>query len=213
MLVRLRLVYLWLLVLSVVMGGGAGLLVSYLQDLPEVKALEHYRPQTISRLYDKDERLIATFYIEKRILVPLGRVPKALIQALIATEDARFYDHLGIDPKGIARALWADIKARRIVEGGSTITQQLAKVLFLTPERSLRRKIKEAILALQIERTYSKDQILEFYLNQVYMGSGAYGVEAAARTYFGKSVEALTLSEAALLAGLPRAPSRYSPLA
>lgn len=212
MLPRPRTIKVTLLVISLVMGGGAGALLSYLQDLPEVKSLEDYRPQTVSRLYDKDERLIATFYLEKRILVPLGRVPKTLIQAVIATEDARFYDHRGIDPKGIARALWADIKAGRIVEGGSTITQQLAKVLFLTPERSLRRKIKEAILALQIERTYSKDQILEFYLNQVYMGSGAYGVESAARTYFGRSVEELSLSQSAMLAGLPRAPSRYSPL-
>jgi penicillin-binding protein 1A len=212
-LARVRAIHVVLLGLSVAMGGGAGLLLASLQDLPEVKALEHYRPQTVSRLYDKDERLIATFYSEKRILVPLGRVPPTLIQALIATEDSRFYEHLGIDPKGIARALWADIKAGRIVEGGSTITQQLAKVLFLTPERSLRRKVKEAILAFQIERTYSKDQILGFYLNQVYMGSGAYGVEAAARTYFGKSVEELSLSECAMLAGLPRAPSRYSPLA
>ncbi|MDV2495795.1 MAG: PBP1A family penicillin-binding protein [bacterium] len=213
MLARVRLAHVSLLGLSLVIGGGVGLLVASLQDLPEVKALEHYRPQTVSRLYDKDERLIATFYSEKRILVPLGSVPASLIRALIATEDARFYEHRGIDPKGIARALWTDIKAGRIVEGGSTITQQLAKVLFLTPERSLRRKLKEAILALQIERTYSKDQILGFYLNQVYMGSGAYGIEAAARTYFGRSVEELSLSEGAMLAGLPRAPSRYSPLA
>jgi penicillin-binding protein 1A len=200
-----------LMIFAVAVGGASGLLLGYLQDLPQVKSLEDYRPQTISRLYDKDDRLIATFYQEKRILVPLNSIPKALIKALIATEDARFYSHFGIDPKGIARALWSDIKARRIVEGGSTLTQQLAKVLFLTPERSFQRKIKEALLALQIERAYSKDQILEFYLNQVYLGSGSYGVEAAARTYFAKSVEELSLSECALLAGLPRAPSRYSP--
>ncbi len=139
-------------------------------------------------------------------------MPRSLQDAVIATEDRRFYYHWGVDPIGIGRAVVQNYRRGRIVEGGSTITQQLAKVLFLTPDRSLERKLKEAILALEIERRYSKDRILEMYLNQVYFGQGAYGVEAAARTYFGKSVSEVTAREAALLAGLPRAPSTYAPV-
>jgi penicillin-binding protein 1A len=138
-------------------------------------------------------------------------VPKSLRDAIIATEDRRFYSHWGIDPIGIARAVVQNYRRGRIVEGGSTITQQLTKVLFLTPDKSLERKLKEAVLALELERRYSKDRILEMYLNQVYFGHGAYGVEAAARTYFGKSVSELTVRESALIAGLPRAPTTYSP--
>jgi penicillin-binding protein 1A len=131
---------------------------------------------------------------------------------LIATEDRKFYKHSGVDLKGIARAVMKDIQAREFVEGASTITQQLAKTLFLTPSKTLVRKIKEAILAFQLERRYTKDEILELYLNQVYFGSGAYGVESAARIYFGKSVKDLSLAECALIAGMPKSPSRYSPL-
>ncbi len=131
--------------------------------------------------------------------------------AILATEDRRFYSHWGIDPIGVARAVVQNYRRGRIVEGGSTITQQLTKVLFLTPDKSLERKLKEAVLALELERRYSKDRILEMYLNQVYFGHGSYGVEAAARTYFGKSVSELTVRESALIAGLPRAPTNYSP--
>ena len=139
--------------------------------------------------------------------MPLAQIPQTLRDAIIATEDRRFYYHWGIDPIGIARAVVQNYRRGRIVEGGSTITQQLTKVLFLTPDKSLERKLKEAVLALELERRYTKDRILEMYLNQVYFGHGAYGVEAAARTYFGKSVSELTVREAALIAGLPRAPS------
>src|SRR3989475_3699491 len=134
-------------------------------------------------------------HVERRILVPLAQIPQSLRDAVIATEDRRFYSHWGVDPIGIARAVLQNYRRGRIVEGGSTITQQLAKVLFLTPDKSLGRKLREAVLALELERRYSKDRILEMYLNQVYFGQGAYGVEAAARSYFGKPVAELNLRE------------------
>jgi penicillin-binding protein 1A len=164
-----------------------------------------------TKIYDDNDELITEFHVERRIFVPLARIPRALRDAILATEDRRFYQHWGIDPIGIARARDAELSAGRVVEGGSTITQQLTKVLFLTPDKSLERKMKEAVLALELERRYSKDRILEMYLNQIYFGHGAYGVEAAARTYFGKSVSELSVREAALIAGLPRAPTSYSP--
>ncbi len=181
------------------------------RSLPPVSALETFQPLQGTQVFDENDEPITEFHVERRIFVPLSSVPRALRDAVIATEDKRFYSHFGIDPIGIARALYQNYRRGRIAEGGSTITQQLTKVLFLTPDKSIERKLKEAVLALELERRYSKDRILEMYLNQVYFGQGAYGVEAAARTYFGKSVSELSLVEAALLAGLPRAPSAYSP--
>ena len=181
------------------------------RSLPSVTALETLQPVQGSRIYDDNDEPMTELHVERRIFVPLAQIPPALRDAIIATEDRRFYSHWGVDPIGIARAVVQNYRRGRIVEGGSTITQQLAKVLFLTADKSLERKLKEAVLALELERRYSKDRILEMYLNQVYFGHGAYGVEAAARTYFGKSVSELTAREAALLAGLPRAPSSYSP--
>ena len=143
--------------------------------------------------------------------MPLQQIPPALRNAIIAVEDARFYSHFGVDVRGISRAAYANFRHGRVVEGGSTITQQLAKVLFLTPDRSFSRKMKEALLAFELEKRYSKDRLLELYLNQVYMGHGAFGVEAAARMYFGKSVGDLALPEVSLLAALPRSPGNYSP--
>jgi penicillin-binding protein 1A len=180
-------------------------------SLPSVTALETLQPIQGSRIYDDNDELLTELHVERRIFVPLVQIPQTLRDAILATEDRRFYSHWGLDPIGIARAIVQNYRRGRIVEGGSTITQQLAKVLFLTPDKSLERKLKEAVLSLELERRYSKDRILEMYLNQVYFGHGAYGVEAAARTYFGKSVPELTVREAALLAGLPRAPSSYSP--
>ena len=156
--------------------------------------------------------LLPKLFLEKIEPVPIAMIPKYLKSALVATEDRNFYKHSGIDLKGIFRAFIRDLLAGEFVEGASTITQQLAKTLFLTPKKSLIRKIKEAILAFQIERRYTKDEILELYLNQVYLGSGAYGVESAANLFFGKSVKDLDLSECALIAAMPKAPSRYSPL-
>jgi penicillin-binding protein 1A len=181
------------------------------RSLPSVTALENFEPIQGTKVYDETDELITEFHVERRIFVPLAQIPGPLREAVIATEDARFYSHFGVDPMGIARAIYQNFRRGRIVEGGSTITQQLAKVLFLTPDRSLERKLKEAILALELERRYTKDRILEMYLNHIYFGHGAFGVEAASRTFFGKPVIALTVGEAALLAGLPKAPSTYSP--
>jgi penicillin-binding protein 1A len=193
---------------------GAGALWAFAilpRSLPSVTALEHFEPLKGTKVYDENDELITELHVERRIFVPLSQIPKTLQDAVIATEDRRFYYHWGVDPIGIGRAIVQNYRRGRIVEGGSTITQQLTKVLFLTPDRSLERKLKEAVLALELERRYPKDRILEMYLNQVYFGGGAYGVEAAARTYFGKSVSDVTVREAALLAGLPRAPSAYAP--
>jgi penicillin-binding protein 1A len=193
-------------------GAGALWALTILpKSLPSVTALENFEPLRGTKLYDENDELITELHVERRIFVPLSQIPKTLQDAVIATEDRRFYYHWGVDPVGIARAVVQNYRQARIVEGGSTITQQLTKVLFLTPDRSLERKLKEAVLALELERRYSKNRILEMYLNHVYFGQGAYGVEAAARTYFGKSVSELTVREAALLAGLPRAPSTYAP--
>jgi penicillin-binding protein 1A len=202
------------LVLVVLLASAAGALAAYLYwptDLPSVKALEEYAPTLGTKVYADDDELLTEFQAERRIFVPLREIPKVLRDAVIAVEDARFYSHFGVDVRGIARAAYANFRHNRIVEGGSTITQQLAKVLFLTPDRRFERKVKEALLALELERRYSKDRLLEIYLNQIYLGHGAYGVEAAARTYFGASVHELTLAQAALLAALPRAPGNYSP--
>ena len=200
------------LAFAVVVGAAALWAFTILpRSLPSVTALETFQPLAGTKVYDDNDEILTELHVERRIFVPLAHIPQTLRDAVIATEDRRFYSHFGVDPIGIARAIWQNYRRGRIVEGGSTITQQLTKVLFLTPDKSLERKMKEAVLALELERRYSKDRILEMYLNQVYFGNGAYGVEAAARTYFGKSVGELSVRDAALLAGLPRAPSSYSP--
>ncbi len=202
---------LFLIVTAVLIGGTSGYVIFVAWDLPEVQTLEQYRPSITSRVYSDDNRLLAEFFVENRTPVPLSDVPEYLINALIATEDTRFYSHPGIDFHGIARALYRNVRARKVMEGGSTLTQQLAKVLFLTPEKSYLRKLKEMALALRIEQRYTKDEILSLYLNQIYFGNGAYGVEAAAQIYFGKKARDLNVAECALLAGLPRSPKYYSP--
>ena len=205
------LLYLFLIILAVFIGGATGYIIFSLWDLPEVQTLEEYKPSITSRVYSDSNKLLAEFFLENRTPVVIENVPEMLIKALIATEDARFYSHHGLDFRGIARALYRNIRARKVLEGGSTLTQQLAKVLFLTPERSYARKLKEMILALRIEQRYTKREILSLYLNQIYFGSGAYGIEAAAQIYFGKPAKDLTIEECALLAGLPRSPKYYSP--
>jgi penicillin-binding protein 1A len=190
------------------------LMAFYIQlerSLPSGQSLRNYHPPTVSTMYAADGSLIGEFYAERRYLVPLEKIPPYIIQAFLAAEDARFYQHEGVDLPGIIRAFFKNVQAGEIVQGGSTITQQVIKSLLLTPERTWKRKIKEAILARRIDHWLSKDKILYLYLNQIYLGSGAYGLEAAARTYFGKHVAHLSLSEGALLAGLPKAPGRYSP--
>ncbi len=204
----------WAVLIVSVVGTGilGGVVAAYMHDLPPLDILEDYEPSLVTTLYDDQGKPFATFYEQRRILVPLAEIPQMLQEAIIAVEDSRFYEHFGVDPVGILRAMWANLKCLCRAEGGSTITQQLAKVLFFTPEKSLSRKVKEALLALKIERTHSKKKIVELYFNQIYFGHGAYGIEAAAQTYFKKSVGALNLAEAAMLAGLPRAPNSYSPI-
>ncbi len=202
---------LFLLVLFAGFLGAGFIFYHYSQDLPDVRSLREYQPSTITRVYSTDDDLIAEFYIEKRIIVPLKTIPDKLKEATLAVEDSNFYSHFGIDPKAIFRAFLTNIQAGHVVEGGSTITQQLSKTLFLSSERSLERKIREAILSVRMELVFSKDEILEMYLNNIYYGHGSYGVEAAARTYFGKHVQDLTLDQCATLAALPKAPNNYSP--
>jgi penicillin-binding protein 1A len=180
-------------------------------DLPEIATLDEYRPPVVTTVYSDDNRKIAEFYKERRVVIPLEKMPPTLIQAFIAAEDDRFYSHPGIDIRSIVRAFIKNLEAGKVVQGGSTITQQVTKSFLLTPERSYRRKFREAILAYRIDKTFSKDEILFLYLNQIYLGHGAYGVQAAAENYFGKSAPELSLAECAMLAGLPQAPSDYSP--
>ena len=191
--------------------GTAFIYFYFSKDLPDVRQLKVYQPSTITQIYSDSDEKIAEFYIEKRIIVELEDIPLPLKQATLAVEDSNFYHHFGIDPKAIFRALITNIKAGYVVEGGSTITQQLSKTLFLTPQKKLERKIREAILSIRLEQIFKKTEILEMYLNQIYYGHGTYGVEAASRHYFGKSVENLTVEECALIASLPKAPNNYSP--
>jgi penicillin-binding protein 1A len=197
---------------AIISGASLGFFLALTHDLPQIQALESFKPAAITRIYSADKELLAERFTEKREPVSLNVMPDDLKQAILATEDSLFYEHPGVDLKGILRAIIRNIKAGEYVEGASTITQQLAKTLFLTPRKSIMRKLKEAFLAFQIERRYTKDEILQLYLNQVYFGSGAYGVEAAAQIFFGKPVQDLTLAECALIAGMPKSPSRYSPL-
>jgi len=208
---RIRIVFIILTAFSVITGIIIGFLYWMLSDLPGIKTLEEYVPIESSQVYSVEGKLVAEFYLERRTFIPHYKIPEHVKKAFISVEDIRFYKHPGVDIIGIMRALFQDIKAGSIVQGGSTITQQLAKMLFLKPDRSIKRKLKEAALSIQIEKHYTKDEILGLYLNQTYFGTRAYGIEAAARTYFGKSTAELTVAEAALLAALPKAPSLYSP--
>ncbi|MBI5682466.1 MAG: PBP1A family penicillin-binding protein [Deltaproteobacteria bacterium] len=183
----------------------------FANGLPSLKTLEEYNPNIITKVYSDDGQIIGEFYTERRIVIPISSMPRHLINAFLAAEDARFFKHEGIDYMSIMRAFYKNLFAGKIVQGGSTITQQVAKSFFLTPERSISRKIREMILAHRIERNLSKEEILHLYLNQIYLGNGAYGVQAASETYFGKDAKEINIAEAALLAGLPKAPSRYSP--
>ncbi|HET7319841.1 MAG TPA: PBP1A family penicillin-binding protein [Nitrospirota bacterium] len=179
--------------------------------LPTIESLKDYKPSAGTMILAKDGRVLGQVRIEKGIYVPLHRIPKQMVNALLATEDPRYYQHKGIDYRGILRAALKDIFSLRLKQGGSTITQQLTKVIFLSPERKLTRKIKEIILARRIEKELTKEDILELYLNKIYFGHGAYGVQMAAKTYFGKNIWEVNLAEAALLAGLPQSPTGYSP--
>ncbi|MBI9083902.1 MAG: PBP1A family penicillin-binding protein [Desulfobacterales bacterium] len=210
---RLARWFFWTCLLTAVAGGGTVVGVFYYlsEDLPRISTLADYRPPIITTVYSDDGRKIGEFYKERRIIMPLSKMSPMLVEAFIAAEDSRFYKHQGVDLISIVRAFFKNIEAGTIVQGGSTITQQVTKSFLLTPERSYTRKIREAILAYRIDKVFSKEEILFLYLNQIYLGHGAYGVEAAAENYFGKPVKDLNLAECAILAGLPQAPSRYSP--
>ncbi|MEW6543804.1 MAG: PBP1A family penicillin-binding protein [Nitrospirota bacterium] len=210
---RWKILLLLLLATGGFLAGGVALAVWYAsRDIPPLDALQSYQPSLVSRVYSDDRQVIGQYYVERRILTPLDDVPPNLVHAVIAVEDARFFEHPGLDVVGILRAVVTNLRRGGRVEGASTITQQLARSLFLTPERTYARKIKELILAYKIELVLTKEQILEMYLNQIYFGQGAYGVAAAAQTYFGKELAELSLAESALLAGLPKSPNNYSPL-
>ena len=182
--------------------------------LPDYKKLSNYQPPISSRVYSEDNKLIAEYALEKRLFIPYDSIPEKVVNAFLSAEDKNFFSHPGVDAKGILRAVIKNIKnisQNKRLEGASTITQQVAKNFLLTNEVSLRRKVKEAILAFRIERAYTKERILELYLNQIYLGQGTYGIAAASLEYFDKSVKELNYSEAALLAALPKAPSKYNP--
>jgi penicillin-binding protein 1A len=201
------------ILIAMALGISAGFVLWTLSDLPKIKSLEDQSPLESSLIYSKDGELIAELYLERRTFVPYYKIPEQVKNAFIAVEDARFYQHHGIDVIRIFSALIKDVIEGSFVQGGSTITQQLTKLLFLKPERSISRKIKEAALSLQIEKHYTKDEIIGLYLNQAYFGSRAYGIEAASSTYFGKTTQELREPEAALLAALLKAPTNYSPFA
>ncbi len=191
-------------------GVVAGIVTSYSKDLPDINRMADYQPSRSTRVFARDGTLLANLFRQNRTWVSIDKIPVVVREAFIATEDRNFYNHHGVDLSGIARAAYADWRHEEF-QGASTITQQLARKLFLTDEVSLSRKIEEALLAIEIERYYTKNEILERYLNIIYYGSGAYGIEAAAHTYFGTDVGHLTIGQAAMLAGMPAAPSAYSP--
>jgi len=205
-------VFLILLLLSVGVGALAGLVFVYSSNLPQIRELEDYRPDVMTDLYADDGAIIGSFALERRVIVTYNQIPPVLRDAVISIEDRHFESHWGIDVLRIVRAAVTDLMEWRRAQGASTLTQQLSKRLFLTPEKSFRRKIQEALMAIQIERYFTKPQIFTMYANQVDLGHGNFGYEAAAQFFFGKHLGQLTLPEAALLAGIPKSPTAYSPI-
>jgi len=205
----------WLITFAVVLVAISltfiGAVVWLSRDLPSPSLLESIEPTVGTTVYDRHGEVIHEFYRENRVVVDLDLISPYFVDAIVATEDREFRSHWGVDVFGIVRAAFANVRAGRVVQGASTITQQLARSLFLTQDVTITRKLKEALLALRIEQTYSKDRIIELYLNQIYFGSGAYGIEAAAQSLYGIPASELDLAQAALLAGLPKNPSGYSP--
>src|ERR1700744_5334640 len=201
-----------LVLLAVFVGAASGLILVYSTDLPQVEELEHYRPSSVTELYDGAGRVIGTFALQRRVVASYEDYPQVLREALVSIEDKDFYTHSGINIWRIVGAAYRDIRSAGRVQGASTLTMQLARNLFLSPDRSFHRKIQEALLAVQIERRFTKPQIFTLYANQIYLGHGVYGFEAASEFYFSKPAKQLSLDEAALLAGLPKAPGLYSPI-
>ena len=200
-----------LFALAAVGGTLTGLVLAYQRDLPIIVLIENYQPSIITQIFADDGEVIAEFAVEKRVVIPYADVPEVLRNAFVAKEDQRFWSHHGFDPVGILRAAWDNVWAGEIVSGASTITQQVSRLLFLTREETIARKIKEAILAFQIERAYTKEEIFTYYCNLLHFGHGLYGVQAASEYYFGKDTRDLTLEEAALIVGLAPSPGNYSP--
>ena len=207
-----RLIIGLLVLVSALVGATVGLLLVYSTDLPQVDQLEHYRPSSITELYDDQGRTIGSFALQRRVVATYDDYPPVMRQALISIEDKDFYRHWGINVWRIAGAAYRDIRSGGRVQGASTLTMQLARNLFLSPDRSFHRKIQEALLAVQIERRFTKPQIFTLYANQIYLGHGVYGFEAASQFYFSKPAKKLALDEAALLVGLPKSPTYYSPI-
>ena len=207
-----RVLFALLILLSSAVGAAAGLLLVYSTDLPQVEELERYRPSSVTELYDGQGRVIGTFALQRRVIAAYDDYPEVLRNALVSIEDKDFYRHSGINLWRIVGAAYRDIESGGKVQGASTLTMQLARNLFLSPDRSYYRKIQEALLAIQIERRFTKPQIFTLYANQIFLGHGAYGYEAASEYYFSKPAKQLKLEEAALLAGLPKAPQYYSPV-
>lgn len=199
------------IIILLIIGLLGGYMYWCFSTLPATENLNEYSPYESSKVFSYDNVLLTEFYVERRTFIPHEKIPKHVINAFIAVEDMRYYKHHGIDIVRTIGALFRNIKEGAFVQGGSTITQQLAKMLFLKPEKTITRKIKEIVLSLQIEKKYTKDEILGLYLNKAYFGARAYGIEAASQAYFGKSTAKIGISEAALLAALPKAPSKYSP--
>ncbi|MDD3013262.1 MAG: transglycosylase domain-containing protein, partial [Candidatus Gastranaerophilales bacterium] len=199
-----------ILVIAFILAGIASGFI-YLNSLPPISQLKNYQPTLVSQIVSNDNTVIKTFGAYKYEKVSIKEIPDSLKKAIIATEDKNFYKHRGFDPVALLRSTLSNMRAGHVVQGASTITQQLARILFLSSEKTFDRKLKELIIAYRLEKTLPKDEILEMYLNNVYLGEGAYGVSAASKIYFNKSPKDLTLAEAALIAGLPQAPSIYSP--
>ena len=210
---------LWLLALVALagvacVGAVVGMFHLYGKDasLPNIKSIHDYRPKTVSRIFDRKGRLLGELSAERRTVLPYKQFPELLVKAVVSSEDADFFKHKGLDYPGMVRAFIANVRAGKFVQGGSTITQQVVKTFFLTPERTIKRKMQEVILSRRLENELSKEDILYLYLNQIYLGHGRYGMQEASRFFFHKDVDQLTLAEIAMLAGLPQSPERLSPL-
>src|SRR6201997_101235 len=208
-----RVLLAFLVLVSALVGATAGLLLVYSTDLPQVNELEHYRPGSITDLYDSQAHISGSFALQRRVVAAYEDYPQVLRDALISTEDKEFFQHSGVNVWRIVGAAYRDIESGGKVQGASTLTMQLARNLFLSPDRSFHRKVQETLMAIQIERHFTKQQIFTLYANQIFLGHGVWGFEAASEYYFSKPAKQLTLEEAALLAGLPKAPGYYSPIA
>src|SRR5512145_1154331 len=209
----LRRVVVTALFAATIIGGALlGVFLAFESDLPQVTSLEEFQPNIITQVFASDGSVIGEFAIEKRVVVAFQDIPPVLRNAIVAVEDEDFWKHIGINPWRIPGAAFANLRSGRRGQGFSTLTMQLTRLLFLTPEKTYERKIKEGILAFQIEKNFTKEEILTLYCNQIYFGHGNYGVQAASRFYFGKDVKDLTLGEAALVAGIAQSPTRLSPI-